>query len=181
MSDATDAELVERLERTRDAAAFEALYARHNQALFASAMRIAGDADVAFDAAHDAWVRAVENLHAFQGRSAFRTWLTGILINCLRQLWRTERDLHSLDVAVELALAPGRLPGDVDPMDLAAAIAALPPRFRCVLVLHDVDGFTHDEIAAMLGVVAGTSKSQLARARQKVREALTTGAARKLS
>jgi RNA polymerase sigma-70 factor (ECF subfamily) len=174
-----DAELIDRLARRRDAAAFEALYDRHNDALYASAMRIAGDADAAMDATHDTWVRAVERLHAFEGRSAFRTWLTGILINCLRQHWRDQREV-SLDVIGELPAPVSRLPLDVDPLDLEAAIASLPPRFRCVLVLHDVDGFTHEEIATMLEIVPGTSKSQLTRARQKVRERLTTGIARKL-
>jgi RNA polymerase sigma-70 factor (ECF subfamily) len=176
----SDAELVDRLKRGGDASAFETLYDRHNDSLYASGLRISGDPEMAMDAAHDAWLRAVEGLRAFEGRSAFRTWLTGILINLLRERWRDQRDVLPLDTAGEIAtMAP--LSTDVDPIDLESAIAALPTRFRAVLVLHDVEGFTHEEIGAMLGVVPGTSKSQLARARQRVRETLTTGAARKLS
>ncbi|MEX2151971.1 MAG: RNA polymerase sigma factor [Gemmatimonadaceae bacterium] len=169
-----DAELIARLVRRHDAHAFDVLYRRHTDALYASALRIAADPDLAADAVHDAWVRAVENLGRFEGRSAFRTWLTGILINCIRARWRDERDLVSIDAIGEAAPAPARLPMDVDPMDLHAAIVALPPGYRCVVVLHDVEGFSHEEIATMLGIVPGTSKSQLARARNKLREALTS-------
>ena len=179
MNGIDDVDLVRRLARDRDPAAFEALYDRHNDVLYAAALRIGG-ADAAMDAAHDCWVRAVERLDAFEGRAAFRTWLMGILINILRERWRDQKEFVQLDAAGEIATtAP--LPADADALDLENAIAALSPRYRAVLVLHDVDGFTHEEIAAMLGIVPGTSKSQLARARQRVRETLTTGAERKLS
>ena len=174
---ASDADLIQRLAR-RDAEAFETLYARHANALYATALRLTDDRDAAFDASHDAWVRAVERLASFEQRSSFRTWLTGILMNVARERWRTERDLP-LDVVGEIASAEPVL--EADPIDLENAIAALPPRFRAVLVLHDVDGFTHDEIAAMLGIVPGTSKSQLARARQRVRALLTKPMERKSS
>ena len=85
-----------------------------------------------------------------------------------------------IDLAGDVTQATPRLPMDVDPMDLHAAIMALPPRYRCVVVLHDIEGFTHEEIAAMLGIVPGTSKSQLARARIKLRDALTRDTQRTL-
>jgi RNA polymerase sigma factor (sigma-70 family) len=175
-----DRELIDRLAGAGDRAAFEALYDRHTGALYASALRITGNVDDAMDATHDAWIRGIERLRSFEGRSAFRSWLTGILVNILRERWRDQRDVVTLDAAGEIATtAP--IPAGVDPIDLERAIGALPPRFRAVLVLHDVDGFTHEEIAAMLGIVPGTSKSQLARARQRVRETLTMGTVRKLS
>jgi RNA polymerase sigma-70 factor, ECF subfamily len=168
-----DAELIARLVDHRDAEAFDLLYRRHTDAMYASALRISADPEIASDAVHDAWVRAVENLGRFERRSALRTWLIGILINCIRE--RRREDLNLVPIDDIRALVPGspRLPMDIDPIDLDAAIMALPPRYRWVVVLHDVEGFTHAEIAAMLGIVPGTSKSQLARARTKLRDALT--------
>ena len=153
--------------------AFDELYNRHTDALYAVAMRLLGDADAAADMVHDAWIKAYASLHRFEGRSMLRTWLIGILINCSRNYWRDERDTIPLDPAAEVIAAP-LVELDVDPIDLEAAILALPNRSRAVLVLHDVEGFTHEEIAQMLGIAPGTSKSQLTRARARVRDALTT-------
>lgn len=172
MTRETDAELIRRIVRGRDLRAFDELYLRHTDAMYASARRLLGDDDSAADAVHDAWIKAYDNLHRFEGRSALRTWLTGILINCVRDRWRDERDVLPLDAVAEPIAPPVVL--DVDPMDLEAAIVALPPRYRAVLVLHDVEGFTHDEIAEMLGIAQGTSKSQLARARARLRDVLKT-------
>ena len=173
MARETDAELIRRVLRGSDLRAFDELYLRHTDSLYGSAMRLMGDADDAADVVHDMWIKAYDNLHRFEGRSALRTWLTGILINCARNRWRDERDVLPLDLIAETAAPPIAL--DVDPMDLEAAIVGLPKRYRAVLVLHDVEGFTHDEIAEMLGIAQGTSKSQLARARARVRDVLTTG------
>ena len=175
-----DDALLDRLARTGDARAFEILYQRHTQALYATAVRIVRDEDAAADVVHDTWVRAVESLHRFENRSALRTWLTGILINRVRE-WQRERqrdgvdDDITVDELIDPAFASPLDASRFDRLDLEAAIAALPPRFRQVLVLHDIEGFTHDEIAEMLGVVPGTSKSQLARARRRARELLETG------
>ena len=171
MTRETDAELIRRVVRGRDLRAFDELYARHTDALFGSAMRLMGHPDDAADVVHDAWIKAYDNLHRFEGRSALRTWLTGILINVVRNRWRDERDVLPLDLVADVG-SPGPITLEVDPIDLEAAIVALPPRYRAVLVLHDVEGFTHEEIGEMLGIVPGTSKSQLARARHRVREAL---------
>lgn len=188
MQDAdTDNALIDRLARTKDPRAFDVLYRRHTERLYATAVRLTHDPDVAADAVHDAWLRAVESLGAFERRSSFRTWITGILINCIREYERARRrdsshDGESYDdLANELPDLASSLPLDdaaIEQIDLDAAIAALPPRFRQVLVLHDIEGFTHEEIAVALGLVVGTSKSQLARARQRVREMLTTGVRR---
>jgi RNA polymerase sigma-70 factor (ECF subfamily) len=163
---------VERFRATRDSRAFDALYRTHTPSLYATALRITGDASLASDAVHDAWVRCIERIDAFAGRSSFRTWATGILINCIREVWR--RDLQDQAIQIPAASANGipPLPHNVDPLDLEAAIASLPAGFREVLILHDVEGFTHEEISTMLGIVPGTSKSQLSRARQKLLEKL---------
>ena len=172
--------LIDRLARDGDARAFERLYRRHAPAAYATAVRLTHDADAAQDIAHDAWVRAVESLDRFSRHSSFRSWLTGILINCHRERSRgRRREVADDDASQEMIADPsGGDPLDgsrIDSLDLEAAIAALAPRFREVFVLHDIEGFTHEEIATMLGLVPGTSKSQLARARRRIRELLESG------
>jgi RNA polymerase sigma-70 factor (ECF subfamily) len=188
----TDAALLARLARSGDARAFEMLYRRHTPMLYATAVRITRDADTAADVVHDAWVRAVESGRRFEQRSTFRTWITGILVNLIRERARHARRNEERDgrddtdsdvtetawASAEAAVSSAVEIGGVDPIDLDAAIAALPPGFRQVLVLHDVDGFTHEEISEMLGIVPGTSKSQLARARDRMRQMLTEGVPR---
>ena len=183
VDDAADAALLARLARSGDARAFETLYRRHTEVMYATALRITNDADLAADIVHDAWVRAAEHADRFEGRSAFRTWIVGIVVNVIREDRRSERHndesdsgqpaWESTSQSLELEVA------GVDPIDLEAAIAALATGFRQVLVLHDVEGFTHDEIATMLSIAPGTSKSQLARARQRVRELLAHGVPRR--
>ena len=175
-----DVVLIDRLARNGDGEAFDLLYRRHTQALYTTATRLTGNADVAQDLVHDAWVRAVESLDRFSNRSSFRTWLTGILINCHRERSREHRrEVAESDVPLEdMVDTSGVGPLDasrIDPIDLEAAIATLAPRFREVFVLHDIEGFTHEDIATMLGLVPGTSKSQLTRARRRVRELLESG------
>jgi RNA polymerase sigma-70 factor, ECF subfamily len=180
----SDDALLDRLARAGDARAFDVLYRRYSERLHATAVRLTRDSDSAPDLVHDAWIRAVESLASFEKRSSFRTWITAILINCIREHERSRRrdgrydpagDAFSADeVADPASTAP--LDGDgIDPLDLEAAIAALPDGFRRVLVLHDVEGFTHEEIAAALGLAPGTSKSQLSRARRRLRELLAAG------
>jgi RNA polymerase sigma-70 factor (ECF subfamily) len=193
--DETDDALLARLARSGDARAFGTLYQRHTEVLYATAVRITGDVDGAGDLVHDAWIRAVENAQRFEQRSAVRTWITGILLNLIRERARDTRrngDRYNLDDrrsndGTDAAYAGPEPPvssaadvAGVDPIDLDAAIAALPAGFRQILVLHDVEGFTHEEIAAMLGLVPGTSKSQLARARRRVREMLVEGVPRRV-
>ena len=180
-----DDALLDRLARTGDARAFDVLYRRHTGRLYATAWRLTGDADAAADLVHDAWVRAVESAHVFAGRSSFRTWITGILINRHREHTRASRresvgtdDALGADEVVDPVSSAALDATEIDRIDLEAAVAALAPGFRQVFVLHDVEGFTHEEIAEMLGVTPGTSKSQLARARGRVREMLTRGARR---
>ncbi len=125
---------------------------------------------------HGAWVSAVERLGQFRWESALRSWLSGFVINGARQWWReAQREAAAVDAHHPTTDLP--LLETANRVDLERAIAALPAGFREVLVLHDVEGYTHEEIAAFLGIVPGTSKSQLARARQALREALCDGKA----
>jgi RNA polymerase sigma-70 factor, ECF subfamily len=166
-----DRRLVRRVIR-RDERAFSALYDRHTPYLYRLALRLTGgDEASASDIVHDAWVRAVERFPRFEWRAQLRTWLAGFVINVARERTRAEREDLSLDGAI--ADDEPALPGGIERVDLERALAALAPGFRQVLVLHDVEGFTHDEIARLLGVEPGTSKSQLSRARAAMRRLLT--------
>lgn len=146
---------------------------------------LGGDATLAEDVVQDAWIRAVGRLADFRADSTFRTWLVGFVVRIAREQLRDARkevDLADADrrgamgpIDVAVATDDARLTGTFARVDLERAIATLAPGFREVLWLHDVEGFTHEEIAQSLGIVPGTSKSQLARARHAMRRALTAG------
>ena len=171
--DATsDRALANRVLTERDEAAFRELYRRHTPTMYAIALRFTASEADAEDAVHDGWIRAVEGLARFHWRSTLRTWLVGILINRVREMKRSEREDVALDDGVlEHHMRP-ELPRVIDPIDLERALARMPVGYRRVFVLHDVEGFTHDDIARLLDVEPGTSKSQLARARQWLRRTL---------
>ena len=155
-----------------DEAAFRQLYRRHTPRLLAVALRLAGGAEAdAEDVVQETWIKAVEKLNAFRWESAFGTWLHAIAVNVAREAARKRGRRQEADLPEQLepAAAP---PEHVEAMDLERAIAQLPDGYRTVLVLHDVEGYTHEEIAARLGVAAGTTKSQLFWARRAVRAQL---------
>ena len=162
--------LVARVVLQRDEAAFRELYGLHTPTLYRLALRLSdGSATTAEEAVHDAWVQAAEGLARFEWRSALRTWLTGILLNCLRHGWREYREsAEQLDDDV-----PAAVTGSAElRIDLETALGELAPGYRRVVVLHDIEGYTHEEIASLLGIDAGTSKSQLARGRRILRRRL---------
>jgi RNA polymerase sigma-70 factor, ECF subfamily len=164
-----DLALVERFLRARGEDAFRALYRAHTPALYALALRLtAGDQSEAEDLVQECWVRAVRALPSFRARSALRSWLCGLLVNVRRERiradWRTV-DAPDIEPAADTA-------GPDDALDLERAIGSLPEGARDVFVLHDVYGYKHREIAEMLGIVEGTSKSQLTRARTLLRSSL---------
>jgi len=173
LGDPADRALADRVLATGNEAAFRALYRRHTPALYRLALRLgAGDEPWAEEVVQRTWIRAVEGLAGFAWRAAFRTWLSGIAVNCARELWREGRNDFDLDSSGEAKVVAALGPDPGDRVDLERAIAALPPGARQVLVLHDVEGFTHEEIAVMLGIEPGTSKSQLFHARRRMREHL---------
>jgi RNA polymerase sigma-70 factor (ECF subfamily) len=139
--------------------------------MYALALRqLGGDTAAAEEAVQESWVRAVERWADFTGASSRRTWLCGFVV---RVAWEQLRGATRFETEADaLAATDERLTGTFDRVDLERAIAALPPGFRQVLVLHDIHGFTHEEIATALGIVPGTSKSQLARARAVLRASL---------
>lgn len=164
-----DLALVERFLRARGEDAFRALYRAHTPALYALALRLTGgDRTEAEDLVQESWVRAVRGLSSFRARSALRSWLCGLLVNVRRE--RIRVDWRAVDAPDIEPVADTNGPDDA--LDLERAIGALPEGAREVFVLHDVYGYTHREIAEMLGVVEGTSKSQLTRARTLLRNSL---------
>ncbi len=160
-----------------DRAAFEVLYRRHRDRVYGLVWRLAGgDAGLAEDMLQEAFVRAWRKLDSFRGDSRFGTWLHRLAVNAAlsdrRIRMRQVRRETALEGSVERVT-----PGDLDvragqQMDLEQAIAQLPERARAVLVLYDVEGYSHAEIAEITGMAVGSSKAQLHRARRLVREEL---------
>ena len=157
-----------------DRRAFERLYRDHVDRVFALCLRMSGDRAAAEELTQDVFVRAWEKLALFRGESAFSTWLHRLAVNVVltarksagRRTAHDGGDDETIDALPTAPLAPG------DRMDLEAAIAGLPPGARRVFVLHDVEGYKHEEIADFLGITSGGSKAQLHRARMLLREAL---------
>jgi RNA polymerase sigma factor (sigma-70 family) len=146
--------------------AFRTLYRRHGGRVYSVARRLVGSRELAEDVAQEAWLRALKGLAAFRGESAFATWLTGIAVRCALETLKQRRPLTFVEDG----------PDRVSPaphvelcVDLETALDRVAPGYRAVVVLHDLEGFTHEEIAALLGIEPGTAKSQLSRARRAVR------------
>jgi len=148
-----------------DEGAFVALYRRYSPAVYGLLCRLLGPHRAeATDLLQDTWIRAAARLGAFRGESHVRTWLMGIALNCYRE-WRRR---HNRTDSVEL-IEVGADATDERDGDIRRVLAGLPDIFREVLVLHDVEGYTHDEIATLIGIEPGTSKSRLSRAREQFR------------
>jgi RNA polymerase sigma-70 factor (ECF subfamily) len=157
-----------------DARAIRTLYDRYAPRVYAVVRRIAGDDESAQDSAQEAWIRAIRALPTFRGDARFSTWLHRIAVNsALQALRRSEtRRKREVPVAADVPIGPGG--GDtLLQRKLEGALDRLPEGMRRVLILHDVEGYTHEEIGDVLGVTAGTSKSQLFKARAKMREQLS--------
>jgi RNA polymerase sigma-70 factor (ECF subfamily) len=168
-----DRALVAAFLRSRSEQAFSRLYGRHTAALYRFAARLCGrPGPEASDLVQESWVRAVERLDGFRWDSSLRTWLCGIVLNGWREASRREQRRHALTL-VDVPQPRDPDPGVSD--RLTSAISELAPGYREVLILHDVEGFTHAEIARDFGIAEGTSKSQLHRARRALRDLLEKG------
>jgi RNA polymerase sigma-70 factor (ECF subfamily) len=158
-----------------DSNAERALYDAHVDRVFRLVYRMAGDLDRAQDYTQETFIRAFSRLKDFRGESALSTWLGSIAISVTLNGLRKVRRLRDREVALDDAVPLGRLDRRAEP-DLKArlnqAIDGLPDGYRAVFIMHDVEGYTHEEIATSLGVHPGTSKAQLFRARARLREAL---------
>jgi RNA polymerase sigma-70 factor (ECF subfamily) len=158
-----------------DVNAFEQLYARSAGRVYAVCVRMTGDPQRAREFTHDAFVRAWERLSTFRGEAAFETWMHRLTVNVVLTATRSEQRRHARLVlggdveAAESDPAFSRAAPDVESrIDMERAIAALPPRAREVFVLHDVEGYRHDEIAERLDLQPGSVRAQLHRARQLI-------------
>jgi RNA polymerase sigma-70 factor, ECF subfamily len=166
--DRSDVELA----RAGDSRAFERIYRRHAARIHSLCARMLSPHE-ADDAAQEVFIRAWRKLHLFRGESAFGTWLHRLAVNLMlgrRQTQATYTARFGADVQDVDASARRDRP-DLR-MDFEAAMQTLPDGAKQIFVLHDVEGYTHDEIGKMLGITAGTSKSQLHRARMSLRQYL---------
>ena len=170
----TDSELVERT-LEGDEQAFRALYDRNVDRIYRLTYRMSGDEDLARDFTQEAFIRAYQRLEQFRGDAAFSTWLHSIAVsmalNGLRRVDRHRKRERSLEDAIHFgSQAPG--PGPEVRDQIEEAVDNLPDIYRTVFLMHDLEGYSHGEIAESLGVAEGTSKARLSRARAKLREML---------
>ena len=160
-----------------DLTAARALYDRHAARVYRLAYRMCGDRDLAGDLTQDVFVRVFRQLGQFRGESAFTTWLHRVAVTtCLNTLRKVKR-MHGREVELDHAHGHSAGAPDRDPVLQAAlttAIDALPDALRIALVMHAIEGYTHTEIAAALGIAEGTSKSRVFEARAKLREMLAS-------
>lgn len=150
--------------------AFERIYRRHAGRIHSLMRRMLGDEVGADEVTQDVFVRAWERLASYRGEAAFGTWLHRLAVNVALN-WRktAARRIGRIDQDVELDTVAERRELGAERLDLEQAIGRLPPGARQVFVLHDIEGFRHEEIAGLLEVTTGTTKAQLHRARMLLR------------
>jgi RNA polymerase sigma factor (sigma-70 family) len=172
-SDLSDAALIARF-LGGDEGCFRALYHRHTPRLRMLILRLLWRNEAeADDVVQDAWLAGCRGMHRFRGDAAFATWLATIAVRIARNHLTIPR--HDDDDAIDIVADPAPF-SPAARIDLERAIDRLPDHQRAILVLHDVEGFTHAEIGTHLGVPVGTSKATLSRARAALRRLLTEGA-----
>jgi RNA polymerase sigma-70 factor (ECF subfamily) len=158
-----------------DAAAERELYEAHVDRVYRLAYRMTGDDTLARDCTQDTFVRVFERLTEFRGDSAVGTWIHSVAVSVVLNALRTVRRIRARELPEEEAGGLGYQPRRAEPdlrRRLHEAVEALPSKLRMVFVMHDVEGYTHEEIGGALGVPVGTSKAQLFRARARLRDAL---------
>ncbi len=172
MADSTDVALA----AAGDRLAFERLYRTHANRVYSICTRMSGSRVKGEELTQDVFVRTWEKLPQFRGESAFSTWLHRLAVNVVLNARKTESKQESRteqsDVDDDRRDEMSRAPLHIERMDLKYAIAKLPEVARKVFVLHDIEGYKHEEIGEMMGITSGGSKAQLHRARLLLREAL---------
>lgn len=162
--------------RQGDPTAERQLYQAHVDRTYRLAYRLTGDEDLAQEFTQETFIRAFDRIGQFRGDAAFGTWLrsiaTSVIYNGLRKIKRFRQREFNLDAAASLG-SPDRSAEPDLKQRLARAIEDLPAKYKMVFVMHDVEGYTHEEISSALGMQLGTSKAQLSRARAKLRDALS--------
>jgi len=184
----SEAEAIERAKQG-NADAFEALYDLHKRRVYSLCLRMTANAAEAEDLTQEAFLQLFRKIGTFRGESAFSTWLHRMAVNVvLMRLRKKNLPVVPLDDPLEteeesskkeLGAADPKLAGSVDRMQIQRAVEALPPGYRTIFVLHDVEGYEHNEIANIVGCSIGNSKSQLHKARMKLRDLLKTSRAAK--
>ena len=177
-AEATDYELAQRAS-SGDMPSFEQLYARHSRRVYSLCLRMTANTAEAEDLAQEVFIQLFRKIGSFRGESQFTTWLHRLTVNQVlmhfrRKGVRLEQTTEDGEAPVQVVRGtedPSRMPV-VDRIALERAVEGLPPGYRAVFILHDVEGHEHEEIARMLGCSVGTSKSQLHKARMKLRTLL---------
>lgn len=162
-----------------DMSAFEQLYQRHNRRVYSLCLRMTQNVSEAEDLAQEVFIQLFRKVGSFRGDSAFTTWLHRLTVNQVLMHFRkrsvrdekTTEEGETPEQIVRGTENPNQMPV-VDRIALDRAIAQLPPGYKSVFILHDVEGHEHEEVAKMLGCSVGTSKSQLHKARMKMRRLL---------
>jgi len=185
-----EADAIERAKQG-DAEAFQALYDRHKRRVYSLCLRMTANTAEAEDLAQEAFLQLYRKIGTFRGESAFSTWLHRLSVNVVLMHLRKkslpvvsleettqgggEEDTPKKDFgADDVALA-----GSIDRLQLQRAVDSLPPGYRTIFVLHDIEGYEHNEIAGIVGCSIGNSKSQLHKARMKLRDLLKMNRAEK--
>ena len=179
----TEADAIRQAQRG-DAAAFEHLYRMHNRRVYSLCLRMVGNTAEAEDLTQEAFLQLFRKIQTFRGESAFSTWMHRLAVNVvlmrLRKKRLPESSLEEITEPDEESGGPRKdiggpdplLTGSIDRVNLGRAIEQLPPGYKTVFVLHDVQGYEHNEIAGIMGCSIGNSKSQLHKARMRLRELL---------
>jgi RNA polymerase sigma-70 factor (ECF subfamily) len=173
-----------------DAEAFEILYQLHKRRVYSLCLRMTANTATAEDLTQEAFLQLYRKIGTFRGESAFSTWLHRMAVNVvLMQLRKKGLAVVPLEDTVEneeeitpkkeLGALDPALAGSLDRLQLTRAVEALPPGYRTIFLLHDVEGYEHNEIAGIVGCSIGNSKSQLHKARMKLRDILKTSRAEK--
>jgi len=173
-----------RLAQQGDAAAFETLYQLHSRRVYSLCLRMIGDPVEAEDLAQEAFLQLFRKIHTFRGESAFSSWLHRLTANIVLMRFRKkvppiaslDEMLHDDDESnrpkLEIGARDLRLAGVIDRLNLDRVLGQLPEGYKLMFVLHDVHGYEHNEIAEIVGCSVGNSKSQLHKARKRLRELL---------
>jgi RNA polymerase sigma-70 factor (ECF subfamily) len=182
-SDSIEADLIERAKHG-DALAFQALYDKHKRRVYSLCLRMTSNTAEAEDLTQEAFLQLFRKIATFRGESAFSTWLHRLSVNVvLMHLRKKSLPVVSLEETTQgsgdddipkkdFGAEDISLAGSIDRLRLQKAVDDLPPGYRTIFVLHDVEGYEHNEIATIVGCSIGNSKSQLHKARMKLRDML---------
>jgi RNA polymerase sigma-70 factor, ECF subfamily len=185
----SEAQIIERVKRG-DAEAFQLLYEKHKRRVYSLCLRMTANTAEAEDLAHEAFLQLYRKIGTFRGESAFSTWLHRLSVNVvLMHLRKKSLPVVSLEETSQnpdedsprkdFGAEDVSLAGSIDRLQLQRAVDNLPPGYRTIFVLHDVEGYEHNEIAKIAGCSVGNSKSQLHKARMKLRDLLKMSRAEK--